>query len=179
MGEEVSGAESMSTFEKFVTWLSRLLDQVAGWSLVAMMSLTVADVILRVFRRPILGTYEIVGLMGAVVIAFAMPNTTLQRGHVAVEVFVTRLAPPAQAIITLVTRALSIMLFAVIAWECIGYGNDLKVAGEVSMTLRLPFYPVLYGIAFAAAIVCFVILGRIAQSMGRGIGNWYRGTGPE
>lgn len=169
----------MSTFEKFITWLSRLLDHLAGWFLVAMMSLTVADVVLRLFRRPILGTYEIVGLMGAIVIAFAMPNTTLQRGHVAVDVVVTRLPPPAQAIVTLLTRTLSIILFAVIAWECAGYGNDLKAAGEVSMTLRLPFYPILYGIAFAAVVVCFVILGRIAQSMGRGIGNWYRGKDPE
>lgn len=169
----------MSTFEKSVTWLSMLLDHIAGWSLVGMMSLTVADVVLRLFRRPILGTYEIVGLMGAIVIAFAMPNTTLQRGHVAVEVVVTRLPLPARAIVTLVTRALSIILFAVIAWECIGYGNDLKVSGEVSMTLRLPFYPILYGIAFAAGIVCFVILGRIAQSMGRGVADWYRERGAE
>lgn len=129
-----------------------------------MMSLTVADVILRSFRRPILGTYEIVGLMGAIVIAFAMPHTTLQRGHVAVEIVVSSLSPTAQAIVTLITRILSIILFALIAWECFHYGLDLKVAGEVSMTLRLPFYPILYGIAFAAGAVCLVILSRILQT---------------
>ena len=159
----------MSSFEKFVTWLSWVLDQIAGWCLVAMMSLTVADVILRVFRRPILGTYEIVGLMGVIVIAFAMPNTTLQRGHVAVDVVVINLSPSAQAIINLITRILSIILFTLIAWECVHYGKDLKAAGEVSMTLCLPFYPILYGIAFASAIVCVVILSRILQSMARGV----------
>ena len=153
----------MSRFQQFVTWLSRLLDQIAGWSLVAMMSLTVADVILRSFRRPILGTYEIVGLMGAIVIALAMPHTTLQRGHVAVEIVVSSLSRTAQTIITLITRILSIILFALIAWECFHYGLDLKTAGEVSMTLRLPFYPILYGIAFAAAAVCLVILSCILQ----------------
>ena len=144
----------MSYFERFVARLTKVLDQIAGWSLVAMMSLTVADVILRSFRRPILGTYEIVGLMGAIVIAFAMPHTTLQRGHVAVEIVVSNLSPSVQSIVNLVTRILSIILFALIAWECFNYGNDLKASGEVSMTLRLPFYPILYGIAFAAIVVC-------------------------
>ncbi|NIS62484.1 MAG: TRAP transporter small permease subunit [Proteobacteria bacterium] len=161
----------MSRFEKFVTRLSWVLDQIAGCSLLAMMGLTVADVILRSFRRPILGTYEIVGLMGAIVIAFAMPYTTLQRGHVAVGIVVSSLSPSAQAIINLVTRTLSIILFALIAWECSRYGNDLKAAGEVSMTLRLPFYPILYGIAFAAAVVCLVIASRIIQSLVRGIND--------
>jgi TRAP-type C4-dicarboxylate transport system permease small subunit len=165
----IMGSGKISRLEKCVTRLSRVLDQIAGWSLVAMMSLTVADVILRFFRRPILGTYEIVGLMGAVVIAFAMPHTTLQRGHVAVEIVVSSLSTSTRAIVSLVTRILSIILFALIAWECFCYGNDLKAAGEVSMTLRLPFYPILYGIAFAAAVVCLVIFSRILQSMVGGV----------
>ena len=154
----------MPRFEGFVTWLSRFLDRVAGWSLVGMMLLTIADVVLRLFRRPILGTYEIVGLLGAIVIAFAMPHTTHQRGHVAVEIVVSRLSPSAQAVIGLITRILGIFLFGLIAWECAHYGNDLKTAGEVSMTLRLPFYPVLYAIALAAAVVCLVIGSGILKS---------------
>ena len=80
----------MVFFEKTVAWVSRVFGTIAGWTLVGMMLLTAADVILRAFRRPILGTYEIVSLLGAIVIAFAMPQTTLQEGHVSVEiVFVT------------------------------------------------------------------------------------------
>jgi TRAP-type C4-dicarboxylate transport system permease small subunit len=158
----------MAFFEKWVVWLSRTLDTIAGWSLVAMMMLTVADVILRLFRRPILGTYEIVGLLGAMVIAFAMPHTTLQRGHVSVEVLVSNLSPSAQSIITLITRILSLVLFGLVAWECVQYGNDLKASGEVSMTLRLPFYPILYGIAVASVGVCLVVMNGILKSMARG-----------
>ena len=144
-----------------------------------MMSLTIADVILRIFRRPILGTYEVVGLLGAIVIAFAMPHTTHQHGHVAVEIVVSRLSLPAQSLINLITRILSILLFALVAWECLQYGNDLKAAGEVSMTLRLPFYPVLHGIALAAAVVCLVVLSGIFKSMAKGVREWYVGMGAE
>lgn len=169
----------MASFERSVTWLSWLLDRIAGWSLVGMMLLTVADVILRLFRRPILGTYEIVGLLGAIVIAFAMPHTTLQRGHVAVEIVVSRLSLSAQSLINLITRILSVLLFALIGWECLQYGNELKGAGEVSMTLRLPFYPVLYGIALAAVVVCLVVVSGIFKSMARGAREWHMGMGAQ
>jgi TRAP-type C4-dicarboxylate transport system permease small subunit len=157
----------MSFFENSVVWLSKILDKIAGWSLVGMMLLTVADVILRSFRKPILGTYEIVGLLGALVIAFAMPHTMLQRGHVAVEILVSRLSPPARSLINLITRILSTFLFALIAWVCIQYGNELRTAGEVSMTLRLPFYPVLYAIALAAGVVCLVVVSTLVRSMAK------------
>ena len=35
--------------------------------------LTLVDVILRGFKRPIVGTYELVALAGAVVIGFSLP----------------------------------------------------------------------------------------------------------
>jgi len=53
-------------------------------------------------------------------------------------------------------QLVSIGLFALLTWECISYGNDLKSANEVSLTLELPFFPVLYGLAFSAFVVCLV-----------------------
>jgi len=151
----------MHGFAKTVVWLSQVLGKMAGFTLVGMMFLTTADVILRAFRRPILGTYEIVGLLGAVVIAFAMPHTTLEEGHVSVEILVSRLSVTVQGVIRVVTHSLTIVLFGLIAWECFRYGKDLRAAGEVSMTLCLPTYPVLYGVAVAAVVVVLVVVSRL------------------
>jgi len=153
-------------------WLSRILNWVAGWSLVGMMGLTCADIALRLFRHPILGTYEVAGFLGAVVASFAMAQTTIERGHVAVQVVVTRFSPRVQEVIYLITHLLSLLLFALLAWECIRYGNDLRTSGEVSMTLQLPFFPVLYGIALSAAIVCLVLLVDILLVMVREARAW-------
>ena len=101
-----------------------------------MMFLTCADIILRLFRRPILGTYEIVGFLGAIVAGFALAQTTIERGHVAVQVVVTRFSPQIQKIIYLITHVLSIFLFALLAWECVQYGNDFRASGEVSLRGR-------------------------------------------
>jgi TRAP-type C4-dicarboxylate transport system permease small subunit len=153
---------------------SRVLNWVAGWSLVGMMFLTCADILLRLFRRPILGTYEIVGFLGAIVAGFALAQTTIERGHVAVQVVVTRFSPQTQKIIYLITHILSIFLFALLAWECVRYGNDFRASGEVSLTLRMPFYPVVYGIAFSAIVVCLVLFVDILQVMTKRVGVWHQ-----
>lgn len=137
-----------------------------------MMGLTCADIVLRLFRRPILGTYEIVGFLGAVVASFAMAQTTIERGHVAVQIVVQRFSPRVQEIIYLITHLLSLLLFALLAYECVRYGNDLQASGEVSMTIQLPFFPILYGIALSAVTVCLVLLVDILLMMTKGAEAW-------
>ena len=154
--------------------MARVLNGLAGWCLVGMTVLTCADVVMRLFRLPIPGTYELIGFLGAAVAAFAMANTSLHRGHVAVEVLVANLGFAARRFIYLVTQILSIFLFVLIAYECFRYGNSLRAANEVSLTLHLPFYPVLYGISVSAAVVClvlFVDFWRVAAGVAR---PWYR-----
>ncbi|RLB06838.1 MAG: TRAP transporter small permease [Deltaproteobacteria bacterium] len=164
----------MRGFTRLTSWLAKMLNWVAGWCLVGMMGLTSADILLRLFRRPILGTYEIVGFLGAVVAGFAMAQTTIERGHVAVQVVVTKFSSRVQEVIYLITHLLSVVLFALLAWECARYGDDLRTSGEVSLTLQLPFFPVLYGIAFSAAIVCLVLVVDILLVITRGAEAWYR-----
>ncbi len=137
-----------------------------------MMGLTCADIVLRLFRRPILGTYEIAGFLGAVVASFAMAQTTIERGHVAVQIVVQRFSPRVQEIIYLITHLLSLLLFALLAYECVRYGNDLQASGEVSMTIQLAFFPILYGIALSAVTVCLVLLVDILLMMTKGAEAW-------
>ncbi len=147
----------MLAFEKGVHRLTDLLNLVAGVCLVAMTVLTCADVVLRLFRHPILGTYEIIGFLGATVAGFAMAYTTVKGGHVAVAVVVMRLSPRLQKAIFIITQLLGMVLFALLTWECVKYGNDLRTSGEVSLTLELPFFPVLYGLSLSAFMVCLVL----------------------
>lgn len=148
----------MLSFSKGVKNISSILNLIAGVFLVGMTWLTCADVVLRLFRCPILGTYEIVEFLGATVAGFALGYTTLKRGHVAVSVLVTQFSQRIQSILFIIIQLLSIGLFGLLSFECIRYGNDLRSAGEVSLTLELPFFPVLYGLAFSTIVVCFVLL---------------------
>ena len=101
----------MSVFGKGVQKLSYGLNLLAGWLLVGMTALTCADVILRIFRRPILGSYEIVEFMAATTAGFALAYTTLKRGHVAVSILVALFSKRVQNIIYLIVQLFSIGLF--------------------------------------------------------------------
>jgi TRAP-type C4-dicarboxylate transport system permease small subunit len=138
-----------------------------------MMVLTCADITFRFFRHPIVGTWEIVGLLGAVAAGFALVPTTLGRAHVAVQVLVDRYPYWAQKWIYLITHTLSLLLFTLLTLETIKYGNALKEAGEVSNTLQLPYFPILYGIAFSALVVVLVIFSDLLMVIAGKEKAWY------
>ena len=149
----------VSFLEKTITGFSDVFNMVASASLVGMMLLTCADVVMRyLFSRPIIGTYDLVSLMGAVLVSFAMPYTMLKKGHVAVEILIQRLSRGAQLIIETFTHLIGISLFLVLVWQAILLSRDMKAAGEVTPTLLLPFYPIVYCMAICFFGLCLAIL---------------------
>ena len=156
----------MGWFSDKVWKLSRLINIIGGSSLAFIMFLTVADIILRSFRRPILGTFEIVAFSGAVVIGFSLPYTSWMRGHVYTDFLILRFSKKIRNIFNSVTRLLGTGVFIMIGWNLIKYGMDLKKAGEVSPTLTMPFYPVAYGLGICCFIQCLVLLCDISKIIG-------------
>lgn len=157
----------MFSFEKLLIVLTNRLNWIAAVSIVAMMLLTTADVILRYFRHPVPGTYEIVGLLGAVVISFSLAYTSVEKGHIAVDFLVQKFSEKVQAMITAVTTFFSSILFALITWQSIRLAFDLKHAGEVSMTLQMPVYPFVFGIAIGCGLLFLVLLNDFLKSLNR------------
>jgi TRAP-type C4-dicarboxylate transport system permease small subunit len=148
-------------FAAVVGRLSKTMFWIASLALVSMMVLTGADVMLRAFRTPILGTYELVGLLGAVAVGFAIPQTTLQKGHVQMDFLTDRLTSRSKVWLNLVTRLAGVALFAVAGQNLWALGDDLRQSGEVSLTLQLPQYPVAYGVALCCLVECLVLLSSL------------------
>jgi TRAP-type C4-dicarboxylate transport system permease small subunit len=143
--------------------VSRGINVIAGIAITFIMLLTVSDVILRSFRQPIVGTYELVAFSGAIVVGFAIPLTSCLRGHIYVDFFTGKLPKTARSVFNLITRCMGIGLFLLIGWNLIKVGIDLQQSGEVSLTLQLPFYPVAYGVAVSCFVQCLVLLADIAK----------------
>jgi TRAP-type C4-dicarboxylate transport system permease small subunit len=165
--------------ERISKELARILYWIAGAAIVSMMLLTCTDVLLRgavtLYHnlhwgflsplKPIPGTYELVCFMGSVAVAFAMAHTSVEKGHVAVSLIVRLLPEKAQTWIGTVTNSFGFIFFALLSWRSVLYANHLKESGEVSLTLQLPFYPFVYGIGFAAAAVCLVIMIDLSNNL--------------
>lgn len=142
---------------------SKVLAVIAGIALTLMMFLTVADVIMRALFTPFTGTYEVVGLMLAVVIGFAIPKVSLRKQHVNMDILVDKLSKRNKAIMNTFTRILCIALFILIGYSLFAIGNEFQMAGEVSPTIRLPFYPMAYGVGICCFIECFVFIFEIVK----------------
>ena len=160
------GEHSMEGFLNAIRSFSRFINVIAGCSLTFMMLLTVSDVFLRSLRRPIVGTYELVALCGAIVIGFSLPYTSWLRGHIYVDFIVLKFPSKIRGAFHVVTRCLSMAFFFIVGWNLIKMGMDLTRTGEVSLTLQLPFYPVAYGEAFCCFLQCLVLLSDIVKIFG-------------
>jgi TRAP-type C4-dicarboxylate transport system permease small subunit len=154
----------MDTMFGILQKTSKGLAIIAGTSLTLMMLLTVADVVGRAFGRPIMGTYEVVGLMLAVVIGFSMAKVSLARQHIYMDFLVDRLSKRNRALMNIFTRILCIILFVLIGYSLFGIGNEYRISGETSPTIRLPFYPLAYAVGICCFVECFVFLFEIVKS---------------
>jgi len=168
---------------------SRFLNGIAAISLIILMFLTCTDVGLRAILsfgkwllehkillpvgnmivghvRPIVGTYELVALLGAVVIGFSIPLTSWLRGHIYVDFFLFRFPQKTRNAFNIATRCLGIFLFLMIGWNLIKYGLDLQRTGEVSLTLQLPSYPIVFGVGICCFAQCLVLIGDMVKIFG-------------
>lgn len=146
-------------FEKTIRLLSSFFNLFAATSLTAIILLTCIDVSMRYFfNRPIAGTYDLVSLMGAIIAAFAMPYTMMMKGHVAVDLLLRKLSRKKKLAIETVTHIVGILLFLIMAWQCIVLASDMKAAGEVTPTMHLPFYPIVYSMSACFFLLCLAIL---------------------
>jgi TRAP-type C4-dicarboxylate transport system permease small subunit len=145
--------------------LSQGGNRVAGVTLTLVMGLTVADVILRILGRPMVGVFELVAFFGALVIGFSIPFTSWVRGHIFVDFLIMRFSKGVRKGIHVFTRLLGLGLFDLIGWNLIKMGTDLQRSGEVSPTLHVPFYPVVYGIGMVCLIQGLVMIADIVKVM--------------
>ena len=153
----------MGGFAKMMRFVSNLLNIIAGIAVTFMMLLTVADVLLRAGGRPIIGTFEIVALSLALVIGFAIPKVSLDRGHVSMDFLLVKLSKRGREVMNTFTRLLGLILFACIGYNLFNVGARFHASGEVTATIKIPFYPVAYGVAICCLIECFVFIFDIVR----------------
>lgn len=158
----------MVYLEKVVVGMSSIMFWIARFAILAMMILTCSDIFLRyLFNRPIIGTYDLVCLLGAIIIGFSIPKTSLDKGHIIMEFLTDKLPVRAQNIFNFITRSLAMVIFGIIGWNLIVKGNFLLRVGEVSPTLRMPIYYIAYALGFCCFVECLVLINELIRKLRR------------
>jgi TRAP-type C4-dicarboxylate transport system permease small subunit len=139
---------------------------IAGVTLAFMLVFTVCNVVLRAFGKPVVGDFEIISFLGAIVVSFSLPYTSMIKGHVIVDLLLEKLSKSASCRFQVVTRIVSVALFAWIGWNFCIMSTDLMHSGELTPVFRVPYYPICFGVAFCCLIQCFVLVVQIGEVVG-------------
>lgn len=158
----------MRRYFRSIEKLNKIMDILGSCVLFFMMLLTAADVVLRYLKMPIVGTYELVSFAGALVIGCALPQTSWQRTHVTVDVLTERIKKGGQKALRVITRLMAIGFFILLAWNVFDMAKDFYKAGESTLTLAIPMYPLAVALGICCLVECLVLVFDIARIVAGG-----------
>ena len=154
----------IALFGRIIRLVARSMYWVSCLAIIAIVSLTVIDVTLRKFGFPIDFVFEVVCALAGIVIGFALPQTSLDHGHVVVEFLETRLSRSWLKNVHVFTRCIGIAIFFIIGWNAVRLGNYLFNAGQYSPILRIPDFPFAYALSVGCFVECLVLLYTIFRN---------------
>jgi TRAP-type C4-dicarboxylate transport system permease small subunit len=141
----------MSRFNDGIIRIDKIMYAISGGTLVAMVLVTLCDVILRNFGHPITGSMEIIQYGGSIVFGFSIPYATYLGAMVRVDTLTEKMKPGLKLVLDIVTRIIALIFLLFVAYNFFGYAQDARRAGEVTASFRVPTYPFMYALA-----LCFV-----------------------
>lgn len=135
--------------------LTHALAVAGSLALLALIGVTVVDVIGRQFGWPVKGAYDLVRVLGAIAMAGALPLTKAAKGHIAIEYFFQKMRRRGRTITDTLMRLALLVLFGLLAWQFSAQGWSFYTSGEVTATLHMP----MFWVPWVAAGACLVTVG--------------------
>ncbi|HHT45935.1 MAG TPA: TRAP transporter small permease [Firmicutes bacterium] len=153
-----------------ISMISKVFDKIAGWCMVATMALIVGNILLRsLIKQPILGTYEYVGFLTALIIGLSLAYCAVQNGHIAVTFIAEKFSPGVQYVITVIIDIISFIFLSLATWHTGKYAYSMILSGEVSPTTKMPFYPFIYLVTLGLFMLSLVILFKLIEYIRKGV----------
>ncbi len=155
----VTAPNEVSTFQKLTNGLEKVvkpvnnvLHKISSLFLFLLMFLTAADVVGRnFFNSPITGTYEVTGIMLALMIFFSLGSAQLGKDHIEIDFLTNMMSEKVQAGLYAFTSFLLFILMSLTTWQLFEYALRTMAGGELSGDLGWPLHIFMFA-AFAGAI---------------------------
>ena len=160
--------ELLKKSEQFAKTWSKRFSWVGAVAILAMLGITVTDIICsKLFRRPLLGSVDIIGLLGLIVSAFALAQTEIHKQHVRIDFIIVGLKQRIQGIIGIISSVFALGLIGILIWQSIDYGVSLQESHLGSPTLRIPFFPFSYLIALGCIPLFLILIFELIEFIGK------------
>ena len=149
----------MGTLEKIDDFLNKILMVVGGMAVLLLMSIATVNVCLRFFfNAPYRGAYELVGFLGAIVIAFALGYTQKRKDHIVVDILTEKFPKRVNRILDGINYLITTIFFSVVSWQVFIWGMKISKSGEVSETLKIIFHPFIFSVSLGFALFSLTLM---------------------
>jgi len=149
----------MGYLEKIDDFLNKILLIVGSVAVLFLMSLATVNVVLRFFfNAPYRGAYELVGFMGAIVIAFALGYTQKRKDHIVVDILTEKFPKRVNRVLDGVNYFITTIFFVLVSWQVFIWGMKISKSGEVSETLKIVFHPFIYSVSLGFAVFSLTLV---------------------
>jgi len=163
-------SKAADSVNRVVQPIGRVIYYVGLVALAAMMFLIFADVGLRyVFNRPIGGSFDLTELLMIMVVSFGFAYCAIVKGHVTVDLLMSRIPQRGRDIINVITGLLSFGLLALISWQCFLYIKVMYIKGQTTPALPIPLYPFVAVVAVGLAVFCLVLLAQFIDFLSKAV----------
>ena len=144
----------MKDFGEGLRKLSAAFAVVGGSILVFLVVLIVTSILGRaLFSMPVPGDFEIVAVGTAMAVFLFLPYCYLNRGNVAVDIFISRMPRRVQSVMDLFAALLFCLIAGLFAWRMIYGLADTFGNRDISMILGFPIW-----IVYPVGIASFTLL---------------------
>lgn len=113
----------------------------AATALVALMFLTVVDVVLRQLDLQVAGSFELIGWLSAMAMGLSLGYVQINKGHVAITAISERFRGRMAAVADFINSILSLILVVLLTYYTFRLGIIQQASGSLSETLRFFIYP--------------------------------------
>jgi TRAP-type C4-dicarboxylate transport system permease small subunit len=153
-----------SVIEKGIQFIATALVYASIFLFVVLMFFDTADVIGRkFFNSPIIGTMEISQVLMGGVVLLGWAYTQRLKGHVNVDMFITRYSPRARAAVDMAMLFLSLVLFAAITYASFVLAMQYVGQGRVFPTLRVTSVPFYFFVPVGGFFMCLEFIVEIIK----------------
>jgi len=157
--------DRMAATRRVIQRLTIALSFAGMFLLIPMMLLTSGEVVGRaLWNQPIPGSVELSSYMLAVFILLGVAYTHQVKGHVRVEMLVSKLPKRTRLTLEVVTTLLSLFIIAILAWQAWVIGLEEKTVSDM---LRIPQWPFRMLVSVAALFLFLELLIDLVDSVGR------------
>lgn len=158
-----------STVE-FVRRANRVAHYIAGAALIAMLALTVVDILGRwLFNSPVAGTVETIPLLLVIVVFFGFAHAQHMGDHIAVDLLFSRLGARSQHVLSIFSHIFSLAVLALVTWQLWKYAGVQDRGGYATAVIEWPVHWFVRIAALGSALLWVATLAEtVAELFGSG-----------